>query len=43
VLGGHTTPEQVRRFMEWGNSLDNKVGSAYGNPDRGYAGVVVRP
>lgn len=43
VLGGHTTPEAVTKFMEWGNSLPNKVGKAYGNPVRGFAGVVVTP
>lgn len=43
VLGGHTTPETVTRFMEWGNSLPNRVGDAYGNPVRGFAGVVVKP
>lgn len=43
VLGGHTTPEAVIKFMEWGNSLPNKVGKAYGNPVRGFAGVVVAP
>jgi len=43
ILGGHTTPEAVIQFMEWGNSLPNKVGPAYGNPIRGFAGVVVKP
>ena len=43
LLGGHTTPEAVTNFMEWGNSLPNKVGPAYGNPIRGFAGVVVIP
>lgn len=43
LLGGHTTPEAVTKFMEWGNSLQNKVGPAYGNPIRGFAGVVVTP
>ena len=43
LLGGHTTPEAVIKFMEWGNSLPNKVGPAYGNPIRGFAGVVVSP
>lgn len=43
LLGGHTTPEAVTKFMEWGNSLPNKVGPAYGNPTRGFAGVVVKP
>lgn len=42
VLGGHTTPGTVTRFMEWGNSLENRVGDAYGNPIRGFAGVVVK-
>ncbi len=41
VLGGHTTPEAVERFMRWGNSLPNRVGDAYGNPIRGFAGVIV--
>jgi hypothetical protein len=43
LLGGHTTPELVTKFMEWGNLLSNKVGPAYGNPIRGFAGVVVTP
>lgn len=43
VLGGNTTPEIVTNFMAWGNSLPNKVGNAYGNPIRGFAGVVVTP
>ncbi|MEI7765461.1 MAG: hypothetical protein WCI93_02640 [bacterium] len=43
LLGGHTTPEAVTKFMEWGNSLPNKVGPAYGNPIRGFAGVVITP
>jgi len=43
VLGGHTKPETVVKFMEWANSLPNKVGQAYGNPTRGFAGVVVTP
>lgn len=43
LLGGHTIPEAVNKFMEWGNSLPNKVGPAYGNPIRGFAGVVVTP
>ena len=43
LLGGHTTPEAVTKFMEWGNSLPNKVGPAYGNPIRGFAGIVVTP
>ncbi|MDH4329985.1 MAG: hypothetical protein OEV93_00325 [Candidatus Moranbacteria bacterium] len=42
VLGGHTTPEIVNRFMGWGNSLPNRIGNAYGNPTRGFAGVVVK-
>jgi hypothetical protein len=42
LLGGHTTPEAVTNFMEWGNSLPSKVGPAYGNPTRGFAGVVVK-
>lgn len=43
LLGGHTTPQAVIKFIEWGNSLSNKVGPAYGNPTRGFAGVVVTP
>ncbi|MDR0607597.1 MAG: hypothetical protein LBG52_04520 [Candidatus Peribacteria bacterium] len=43
VLGGHTTSEAVNKFMEWANALPNKVGNAYGNPTRGFAGVVVKP
>jgi hypothetical protein len=43
VLGGHTTPETVKAFMAWGNSLPNRVGDSYGNPARGFAGVVVKP
>ena len=43
VLGGHTTPETVTNFMAWANTLPNKVGDAYGNPTRGFAGVVVKP
>ena len=43
VLGGHTTPDAVDDFMAWGNSLANKVGPAYGNPTRGFAGVVIKP
>jgi len=42
VLGGHTTPETVTRFMEWGNTLPNRVADSYGNPTRGFAGVVVK-
>ena len=42
VLGGHTTPETVERFMEWANSLSGHIGDAYGNPIRGFAGVVVK-
>lgn len=42
ILGGHTTPETVTRFMEWGNLLPNRVGDAYGNPTRGFAGVIVK-
>ncbi|MDR0860104.1 MAG: hypothetical protein LBO09_03865 [Candidatus Peribacteria bacterium] len=43
VLGGHTTPETVNNFMEWANTLPNKVVPAYGDPIRGFAGVVVKP
>tara|TARA_Y100000310_G_scaffold213371_1_gene214319 strand:+ start:1763 stop:2602 length:840 start_codon:yes stop_codon:yes gene_type:complete len=42
VLGGHTTPEIVERFMAWANTLPNRIGDAYGNPVRGFAGVVVK-
>lgn len=42
VLGGHTSPEAVKRFMDWGNSLSNRVSDAYGDPVRGYAGVIVK-
>ncbi|MEI6498584.1 MAG: hypothetical protein WCO23_01350 [bacterium] len=43
VLGGHTSPEAVTGFMAWANTLPNKIGDAYGNPTRGFAGVVVKP
>jgi hypothetical protein len=43
VLGGHATPENVRSFMAWASTLANRVGEPYGNPDRGFAGVVVKP
>lgn len=43
VLGGATTPEAVKRFMGWANTLKNRVADAYGNPTRGFAGVVVTP
>lgn len=43
VLGGHTIPEVVTAFLAWANALPNKVGDAYGNPTRGFAGVVVDP
>ncbi len=39
ILRGHTPPEVVRRFREWGNSLPNRV-EAYAG--RGFAEVVVR-
>lgn len=42
VLGGCTTPEQVKEFMAWAANLDNRVGDPYGNPTRGFAGVIVR-
>lgn len=41
VLGGHTTSKQVEDFIVWASGLANKVGEPYGNPTRGYAGVVV--
>lgn len=43
VIGGHTTPEDVRAFMVWAATLTNRVGEPYGNPDRGFAGVIVKP
>jgi len=43
VLGGHTTPEAVEAFMVWANALPGKIGDAYGNPTRGFAGIVVKP
>lgn len=43
VIGGYTDPEMIDNFMEWANALPNKVGNAYGDPVRGFAGVVVRP
>jgi hypothetical protein len=43
VLGGHTTPETVKRFIDWAATLPNRVGEPYGNPTRGFAGVVVQP
>ncbi|NTW75308.1 MAG: hypothetical protein HGB34_00160 [Candidatus Moranbacteria bacterium] len=42
VLGGHTTPETVERFLAWAKTLVNRVGEPYGNPVRGFAGVVVK-
>lgn len=42
VLGGHTTTETVERFLEWARLLENRVGEPYGNPARGFAGVVVK-
>lgn len=42
VLGGHATPENIRSFMAWASTLSNRVGEPYGNPDRGFAGVVVK-
>lgn len=41
VLQGHTTPRQVKDFMEWAIGLANRIGEPYGNPTRGFAGVVV--
>ncbi len=41
LLSGCATPETITKFMEWGNSLINKV-NVYGNPTRGYAGVVIK-
>lgn len=42
VLGGHTTPETVEKFLDWAKTLVNRVGEPYGNPVRGFAGVVVK-
>ncbi len=42
VLGGHTTPETVERFLGWAKTLTNRVGEPYGNPIRGFAGVIVK-
>lgn len=42
ILGGHTTPKQVEEFLSWARSLGNRIGEPYGNPTRGYAGVVVK-
>ena len=41
VLGGHTTPEQVRQWMAWAETLESRVGNVYGDPVRGFAGVLV--
>lgn len=41
VLGGHTSPDQVKAFMAWASNLVNRIGEPYGNPTRGFAGVVV--
>ena len=43
VIGGHTTPDGVRAFMAWAETLPRIVVNPYGNPDRGFAGVVVKP
>lgn len=43
VLGGHTTPETVERFLDWAKTLEDRIGEPYGNPIRGFAGVVVKP
>lgn len=42
VFGGHATAENVQAFMSWAMTLANRVGEPYGNPDRGFAGVVVK-
>lgn len=42
VLGGHATPEVVEAFLDWAKTLDNRIGEPYGNPMRGFAGVVVK-
>ena len=45
VLGGHTTPDDVEAFMVNANAgkFGKPVSPAYGNPVRGYAGVVIEP
>jgi hypothetical protein len=43
VLGGHTTPETVEKFLDWAKTLENRIGEPYGNPIRGFAGVVLKP
>lgn len=42
VLGGHTSPQKVQAFMAWAATLPNKIGEPYGNPTRGFAGVIVK-
>ena len=43
VLGGHTIPEIVSKFIAVANAgkFGTPVSAAYGNPTRGYAGVVI--
>jgi hypothetical protein len=43
VLGGHTTPKQVIAFREWADTLPGRIGPSYGDPVRGFAGVVLSP
>lgn len=43
LIEGVTTPEQISEFIEWAKKLENKVGEPYGNPNRGFAGVVISP
>jgi hypothetical protein len=42
ILGGHATPEKVVTFINWARTLNNRIGEPYGNPTRGFAGVVVK-
>lgn len=41
VLGGHTTPEQVGAFRAWADALPGSIGGSYGDPVRGFAGIVL--
>ncbi len=43
VLGGHTAPKIVQDFMSWAATFPNRVGEPYGDPVRGFAGVIVKP
>jgi hypothetical protein len=40
VLGGHTTPDQVRAFLAWAATQPGLAGSPYGDPVRGFAGFL---